>query len=183
MKKNIIWVVLVMITYHILFKSPIPSQVIMADEYVFTYGETYERVWDTYNELPTKVKDMFEDNGYRIYVVSSIDNDEYILGQTRFMSRTILIKNTGPFVERTVFHEFGHLLDDELAFSFISESDMFIDIYNSEKGNFKVDNNYDYFISSHLEYFASAFSEYMIRPARLKRNTPRTYDFIEQCLK
>lgn len=183
MKKSIVYVLLVLLVYHILFKSPIPGQVMMADEYVFTYGETYERVWKTYDKLPYKVKEMFEDNGYRMHVVSLIDSDESIMGQTRIGPRVILIKNSDVFVERTTFHECGHMLDDELAVTFISNSDEFKSIYNEERLQFKADNNVEYFISSPKEYFASAFSEYMIRPARLKYNTPKTYAFIEQCLK
>lgn len=183
MKNSIVYVLLVLLVYYILFKSPIPGQVMMADECVFTYGETYERVWETYDKLPDKVKEMFEDNGYRMYVVSLIDDDESIMGQTRIVPRVILIKNSSAFVERTTFHECGHMLDDELAFTFISNSDEFKSIYNEERLQFKADNNVEYFISSPIEYFASAFSEYMIRPARLKYNTPKTYAFIEQCLK
>lgn len=183
MKKSIVCVLLVAIIYHILFKSPIPGQVIMLDEYVFTYGETYERVWDAYDELPPKVKDMFEDNGYELYIVSLIDGDECIMGQTRFGPRIVLIKNSGAFVERTMFHECGHILDDELALTFISQSDEFKSIYDEERLQFRADNNIEYFISTPAEYFASAFSEYMIKPARLKHNTPKTYDFIERCLK
>ena len=183
MKKSVVCVLLVAIIYHILFKSPIPGQVIMSDDYVFTYGETYERVWNAYDELPPKVKDMFEDNGYELYIVSLIDGDECIMGQTRFGPRIVLIKNSGAFVERTMFHECGHILDDELALTFISQSDEFKSIYDEERLQFRADNNIEYFISTPAEYFASAFSEYMIRPARLQHNTPKTYDFIERCLK
>lgn len=183
MKKNIVYGLLILLVYHILFKSPIPGQIMMADDYVFTYGETYERVWDAYDELPSKVKDMFEDNGYELYIVSLIDNDDNIVGQTIFIPRIVLIKNSSVFVERTMFHECGHILDDELAITFISNSDEFKAIYNEERLQFKVDNNVEYYISTPAEYFASAFAEYMIRPVRLQHNTPKTYDFIEQCLK
>ena len=183
MKKSIVYVLLVAIVYHILFKSPIPGQIMMADDYVFTYGETYERVWDTYDKLPPKVKDIFEDSGYRVYVVTLIDGDEGIMGQTIIGPRIVLIKNLGVYVERTMFHECGHVLDDKLAITFISSSDEFKNIYNEERLQFRADNNVDYYISSPSEYFASAFSEYMIRPVRLQHNTPKTYDFIEQCLK
>ena len=126
---------------------------------------------------------MFEDNGYELYIVSLIDNDDSIMGQTRFGPRIVLIKNSGAFVERTMFHECGHILDDELALTFISQSDEFKSIYDEERLQFRADNNIEYFISTPAEYFASAFSEYMIKPARLKHNTPKTYDFIERCLK
>ena len=183
MKKSIcISGLLVLIVYYLLFKSTIPGQILMDGMLVYTEGETYERAWNAYEELPDKVQDMFEDNNYRMHVVDLIDNDEYIMGQTNFGSRLVLLKNNGPYVERTTFHEFGHILDDELAVTFISRSDEFISIYNEEKENFKADNNVEYFISTPLEYFASAFSEYMIRPERLKYNTPKTYEFIEQCL-
>lgn len=169
--------------YQLLFKSTIPGKVIMNGVEVYTSGDTYDRVWSTYEQLPDKVQDMFEDNNYRMYIVELIDNDEYIMGQTNFTSRLVLIKLNSPFVERTTFHECGHILDDELAFAFISGSDEFMDIYLEERDEFRVDNNKSYFISTEKEYFASAFAEYMIGPERLKRNTPKTYAFIEQCLK
>lgn len=173
---------LVLIIYYTIFKSTIPGQILMHDVVVYTEGETYERAWNTYEKLPDKVQDMFEDNNYRMHVVDLIDNDENIIGQTIFGPRLVLLKNNGPYVERTTFHEFGHILDDELADTFISRSYEFMIIYNEEKENFKADNNVEYFISTPSEYFASAFSEYMTRPKRLKHNTPKTYEFIEQCL-
>ena len=87
------------------------------------------------------------------------------------------------YVSRTMYHECGHVLDNELHIKDISGTEEFKKIYEEEKDYFVVDNNYDYFISTEAEYFASAFAEYMLKPSRLKLNTPKTYEFIEKCLK
>lgn len=182
-KSLIISSIIALIGYVILFKSEIPGNIYMNDVPTYETGETYERMCNAYEALPDKVKYLLDKEGYRFYVVDLIDNDEYIVGQTIFIERLILIKNTRSLIEQTTFHECGHVLDDESAYSFISKSDEFLKIYTEEKGNFKVSNNYDYFVSTPQEYFASAFAEYMMNPMRLRRFTPRTYKFIEQCLK
>lgn len=186
MKKSIVISgVFMTLVYYILFKSTIPGTIDMIGRTVYNEGETYERAWDAYEQLPDKVQDMFEDNNYKMYIVESIDNNEYIVGQTRYGPRIVLIREDGKYVERTTFHECGHILDDELVigFSGVSDTEEFIEIYNAEKDKFVADNNVSYYISTPAEYFASAFAEYMLNPTRLKENTPRTYAFIEQQLK
>mgnify|MGYP003294019116 CR=1 FL=1 len=158
----------------------------MYNENVYTEGIVYERVWEAYDELPENIKGLLEKEKYEIYVVDQLKSNEigYVtLGKTYFIPRIIKISNLDLCVKRTTFHEIGHVIDDEATLKFISGSDEFIDIYLDEKENFRVSNNYDYFTSTEIEYFAQAFSEYMMDPYRLKTYTPRTYDFIEQCLK
>ena len=52
-----------------------------------------------------------------------------------------------------------------------------------KRHNFKAEDNLEYYISTPREYFASAFAEYMLNPERLKRNTPRTYEYIDRQVK
>ena len=185
--KFAIWIYIVgfLGCWYLLFESEIPGKILMRNENIYTNGEVYERVWNAYDKLPEKVKELVEEENYKIYVVDELESDidGYItLGKTYFGFKTIKISNIDLYVERTTLHEYGHVLDDELAIRFISESEEFMDIYLSEKENFAVDDNHEYFTSTELEYFASAFAEYILNPERLKENTPRTYEFIENCI-
>lgn len=184
MKKSTIALILFPVVYwYLIFKSTIPGRIMMYDKETYEEGNVYEAVWAVYSKLPHKVKEMLQDNNYRIHVVDSIQNNPNITGITYYGPRIIEIKNDMFYVSRTMYHECGHVLDNELHIKYISETEEFKKIYEEEKDYFVVDNNYDYFISTESEYFASAFAEYMINSYRLKVNTPKTYEFIEKCLK
>lgn len=167
--------------YFTLFDTTILANMYMRNQPISKMSFTHYRIIKAQDKLPPKVKHMLEENGYRIYVLDTIDNNELILGQTFYGLKLILIKDEFAFVERTFYHECGHVLDDEVAFTFASSSDEFIEIYNEEKHMFKSEGNLEYYISTPREYFASAFAEYMTDPERLKENTPRTYEYIKNC--
>lgn len=184
MKKSTLALILFPIMYcYLIFKSTIPGRIMMYNKETYDEGNVYEAVWDVYGKLPHKVKEMLQDNNYRIHVVDSIEDNPNITGITYYGPRIIAIKNDMFYVSRTMFHECGHVLDDKSHITYISGTKEFKKIYEEEKDYFVVDNNYDYFISTEPEYFASAFAEYMLNPHRLKVNTPKTYEFIERCLK
>lgn len=184
MKKSTLALILFPVVYwYLIFKSTIPGRIMMYDKETYEEGNVYEAVWAVYSKLPHKVKEMLQDNNYRIHVVDSIQNNPNITGITYYGPRIIEIKNDMFYVSRTMYHECGHVLDNELHIKYISGTEEFKKIYEEEKDYFVVDNNYDYFISTEAEYFASAFAEYMLKPSRLKLNTPKTYEFIEKCLK
>ena len=172
----------------IISEFQLPEIILMKNENIHNEGIVYEKVWDAYDKLPDNVKEMLDDESYSIYVVDPLEStvEGYItLGRTFFRFGVIQISNKDIWVERTTLHEVGHVIDDESAFTFISRSNEFKEIYQEEKENFKyvVIDNHEYFISSELEYFAQAFSEYMINPEGLKMFTPRTYEFIDRCVK
>ena len=172
----------------IISEFQLPEIILMKNENVHNEGIVYEKVWDAYDKLPDNVKEMLDDESYSIYVVDPLEStvEGYItLGRTFFRFGVIQISNKDIWVERTTLHEVGHVIDDESAFTFISRSNEFKEIYQEEKENFKyvVVDNHEYFISSEIEYFAQAFSEYMINPEGLKMFTPRTYEFIDRCVK
>lgn len=173
----------------IISEFQLPEIILMKNEPVINKGVVYEKVWDVYDELPSNIKEMLDDESYNIYVMKKpldVVKGGYItLGRTFFRFGVIQIANTDIWVERTTFHEVGHVIDDESAIYYISSSKEFKDIYQEEKDAFRyvVVDNYEYFVSSELEYFAQAFSEYMINPEGLKMFTPKTYEFIDRCVK
>lgn len=144
-------------------------------------GLTQSRIEHAYDKLPPKVRDIVDK--YDIYVVDLIENDELVLGETIYSNRLILIKDNLAWIEKTFFHECGHVLDKENSLTFLSSSDEFQDIYEEEKDKFVAEDNLSYYISTPKEYFASAFAEYMMNPERLKENTPKTYYYINNSVK
>lgn len=167
---------------YFLFLSTMPGRIFMRNKETYNEGQVYEAVWNAYAKLPHTVKDMLQDSNYRIYVVDSIENNANIVGITYYGPRIILIKDDMYYVTRTMYHECGHVVDDKSHILYASDTKEFKQIYLEERDNFKVDNNYDYFVSDEHEYFASAFAEYMLNPTRLKENTPKTYEFIKKCI-
>ena len=95
----------------IYFKTDIPGDIWMYGETIIEDGFTKARVEYAYDKLPQPLQDMLEENGYRIYVVETIDDNEQILGQTIYGIRLILIKDYGVWIEKTFYHECGHVLD------------------------------------------------------------------------
>lgn len=92
----------------------------------------------------------------------------------------INIYNSKQYINNIVAHEYGHFLDFLTNES--SALPEFIQIYEIEKNNFKVDYSYEYSISDKSEYYAQAFSEYIFNPQRLQMYSPATYDYIQRDL-
>ena len=84
----------------------------------------------------------------------------------------------------TLFHELGHFFDAKTNFE-LSNSDTFKKFYNTEINTFlnttlyKIDNLGIYGnISNTREYFASAYSCYILYPEELQEKCPLTYEYI-----
>lgn len=169
--------------FGVLTYTDIPDRIILNGHITYIEGETYDDVWEAYDELPPKVKDMILD-GYTIYIVDVIGNDENIGGRVTYAPKILEVKYNTYDAKYVMFHECGHILDNELAdFGLISSSDEFKEIYEKEKHTVIFEYNYDYATSTPAEYFASCFAEYMTNPERLKQTAPETYYFIENRLK
>lgn len=179
----IVALILPVTTYIIVFHTDILTNIYMNNQPIAEASLTHYRILKAKDKLPPKVNQMLEKNEYKIYVLEEIDDNEYILGQTIYGLRIILIKDTYFDIERTFYHECGHVIDDESAFTYASSSNEFIEIYNEEKYLFKSDGYIEYYISTPREYFASAFAEYMLNPQKLKENTPKTYEYIDKHVK
>lgn len=184
-KSTIIFWSSILLSSQILYNSTIPGKISMYGETIYTNGVVYDKVWNAYAKVPDKVKLMLQDNKYRIYIVDIIDNNANILGQTTYAVKLIKIRDLNCDVETTLMHECGHVLDDESHILFISWTKEFKDIFAEEKDAFYyvVDDNYEYYITNEKEYFAQAFAEFILNPEKLNFYTPKTYKFIEECLK
>lgn len=188
MKNFVVYVLMAALGFvigHLLLRSPIVEAVLFDGKSVYENGMAYTVAWNAYDELPEVLKDKYEAMGYEMVIVDEISKSDYgvVVGRIIHGPRTIMIKDEVGSAKRTVFHEFGHLLDYRQLLLDYSSTNEFKAIYQEEKENFKtIYSDYDYAISTNKEYFATAFAEYMINPDRLKSNTPKTYDYIEKCL-
>lgn len=144
---------------------------------------------EIYNELPEVVKNLFVNTDCTL---TEVDYDEdkpnragvFMCNDTVHYYAIEIVR--GEFCinkENVVYHEFGHLLDYGYNEYFKSDSKIFREIYEADRGAFVVDCGYDYVTSNPQEYFAEAFAEYMTNPDRLRDNTPMTYYYIEHVLK
>lgn len=150
--------------------------------------ENYGSLDEIYDNLPDTVKKLFTNTDCTLTEVDKIECSPTAAGVFSHDNEAhyyaIEIKRLSSLrKDMVVYHEFGHLLDYGYGESFKSNSKIFRDIYEAEKGSFVMHNdNYEYVTSTPREYFAEAFAEYMTNPDRLRDNTPMTYDYIEHIL-
>ena len=143
---------------------------------------------EIYNGLPEVVKNLFVNTDCTITEVDEIEGAPWAAGVFCFdggmhYSAIEIVKDSPNDKATTVYHEFGHMLDYGYTECFKSQSEEFMYIFSIERNNFTVDDGlHEYYASSPAEYFAQAFAEYMIKPDRLRENTPMTYDYIEKTL-
>lgn len=144
-------------------------------------NESLQRYID---KVPDHVLNAIRSIGYEMELVEEAGADFQLIGVcgvTNTNDKRILIQAKESKFRRSVVHEIFHAYDDYL--SFISESSEFKKIYESEKEKFKVcDYHSTHYLSNVREYFAEACQEYIYHPDDLKINTPKTYEFIEDCI-
>lgn len=140
------------------------------------------KVVDSMEFLPDKVLDLYESSNCKITIIDDKKSNMDYDGRYYPFLNNIYVKKNSSLLESTVYHEIGHMYDFKYyTFKCLSETDEFIDIFESEKMNFKTSHSeIEYFRASHEEYFAQAFAEFIKHPRRLKRYCPRTYDYINK---
>ena len=144
---------------------------------------------EIYDELPEVVKNLFINTDCTLTEVDHMESNPKAVGMfihndiTHYYAIEIIRGEFNCSKESIVYHEFGHLLDYGYNECYKSNSKVFREIYEAEKGAFVVDDNYDYVTKDPQEYFAESFAEYMTNPDRLRDNTPMTYEYIEHVLK
>ena len=144
---------------------------------------------EIYDELPEVVKNLFINTDCTLTEVDHMESNPKAVGMfihndiTHYYAIEIIRGEFNCSKESIVYHEFGHLLDYGYNECYKSNSKIFREIYEAEKGAFVVDDNYEYVTKDPQEYFAESFAEYMTNPDRLRDNTPMTYDYIEHVLK
>lgn len=169
--------------FGVLRYTDIPDRVLLNGRLVYVEGVTYDDVWEAYDNLPPEILEMLQ-SGYTIYIVDKIEDNKLVTGRVMYGPKIIEICHKTYDAEYVFYHECGHVLDVESSiFGMISDTDEFEEIYTEEKYTVIMDYNYEYGISTKEEYFASCFAEYITNPERLKASAPKTYQFIENCLK
>lgn len=141
-----------------------------------------DKVVDSMEFLPDKVLDLYESSNCKIIIIDDKKTNLDYDGRYFPFFNDIYVKKNSSLLDATVYHEIGHMYDFKYyTFKNLSETDEFMDIYESEKMNFKTSHSeIEYFRASNKEYFAQAFAEYVKHPRRLKRYCPRTYDYINK---
>ncbi|MCD8368945.1 MAG: NINE protein [Clostridiales bacterium] len=138
--------------------------------------------------LPYEVQEQFGEDGWT-FVITDKNLSQYfyngayssVAGTTTVPDRWIYIEDRTKAVSRSVIHETGHALDYELGYP--SQSDEFKTIFAAEKSSFRdstsVGDSHE--ASNCYEYFASAWSEYILNPTGLIARTPQTYVTCPHC--
>ena len=140
------------------------------------------KVVDSMEFLPDKVLDLYESSNCKIIIIDDKKTNLDYDGRYYPVMNNIYVKKNSSLLDATVYHEIGHMYDYKYyTFRCLSETDEFMDIFESERMNFKTSHSeIEYFRASHEEYFAQAFAEFIKHPRRLKRYCPRTYDYINR---
>lgn len=134
-------------------------------------------------KVPAKISRLFFNKGYRLIAVTNDKLGYHVAGRCNYNKRTIeLACDVSNKYDRTMYHELGHMIDLNYDNNtFISNSAQFLTIYNKEKRHliYLQEDMYEYCIRDSQEYFAESFAEYMESGFELKRNAPKTYEFIK----
>ena len=140
------------------------------------------KVVDSMEFLPDKVLDLYESSDCKIIIKDDKKSNMGYDGRFYPFLNNIYVKKNSALLDLTLYHEIGHMYDFRYyTFKCLSESDEFMDIFESERMNFKTfHSDLDYLRASPEEYFAQAFADFVKHPRRVKRYCPRTYDYINK---
>lgn len=83
----------------------------------------------------------------------------------------------------TVYHELGHFLDWCTCNIQCEDNEEWNQIFKEEAAKCSVGDNPWYGQSSPVEYFATSYSTYVQYKSQLKKQCPKTYNFIERMVK
>lgn len=137
--------------------------------------------------IPQWIIESHSENGGKLFLKTNefpkSDFTEYgeshrVLGTYNCKTKHIIILNDKTTMESTLYHEYGHYID---SIFMITEEQEFTDIFTEEKEKYfaKVEKS-KYHISCKDEYFAGAFSQYIINEKKLKKYCPMTYNIIKK---
>lgn len=144
----------------------------------------YYRVYNSVMKIPKNIQKLFVKKGYSFYIV----DDEYwekncsdipTAGGVYYSyshKKKIFIRDLD---ERTVFHEFGHFIEDYYPEYFRKVEK----IYEKDEWELIMLVNAMYPKSSPKEYFADGFATYLIQPDNLKEKLPELYEIYNDLMK
>lgn len=143
--------------------------------------------------VPNNIVQSFLDDGGKVYITNSNLNSLKTenANENRFNTAGFFRHSTEEIsiwlstllfnsYSGTAEHEFGHYLDWKL--NWISSTDEFSLVMESEKEAFKKHINSNEYFQSNEEYFSESFSVYCVNPEKLKSYCPMTYDIIKRAI-
>ncbi len=175
------------------YKDAIANARLLNQIQTYEAVETDEEVIRLYESIPTKVKEDFEDNGWKIETYSQEDleaiykllNGEGVIegycvaAFTSPTTKTIYLSSKMAYAEKSVVHEMGHYFDLNISSAIVgtaaSGTSYFGSIYTLEAES---SGKSEYAASNASEYFAESFRDYIERPWKLKDTSPYTYDYM-----
>ena len=148
-------------------------------------------IQEAIKKLPKSVIDYYVKEQYKTKMVPSAELEDKWAGICDYNKKIIKLAirdinsdyiNTNKGYDDTLLHELGHMIDYK-NHQYASNTTQFIDIYRREKTQLYRNSIYEYVTKDPKEYFAQSFSVYILDPYRLRREAPRTYDFIANYVK
>ena len=144
----------------------------------------YDMLSDKLKLLPKSMMEDVYSNGWGIILTNEDlakmyfpDKYSKVQALTSYKQRLIVIGATDRYLDEAPLHEIGHVV--EYINGKIGRTEMFINIYENEKDNFKSSKGHgDYARTNVQEYFAESFQEYIINPKQLQENCPMTYGYV-----
>lgn len=136
------------------------------------------------DQLPDGFLKEFNNNGWAFIITTRNLESVYqsktlnTVGLTIYSKKRIYLVNQETHIADAVIHEFGHAMDSLCGH--ISLKGEWIEIYNEEKSKSNLSN---YFISDPREYFAETMQQYFTFKSVVRKNTPKSYKYIENLLK
>lgn len=148
------------------------------------YKKTVDNVMQSYQAIPEKIRNAFEDGGYKIKITEwDITEEAYapyggyhgtarIQAVFDYEKKILFINDEYP---NTVIHEMGHFVND------------FLSMYSSRLENKKILCSEAKKISCYAEtndkeFFAESFRLYIAEPQLLKNISPSTYNMIDTAI-
>lgn len=122
-------------------------------------------------KMTSKVRDAYKKMGWEVIVDSTVSYAGYCDANTG----NITLKKE----DDTIYHELGHFI--AFVAGNVDKKTDFINVYKAEKDKF-TGTNEAYATQSASEYFAESVKDYVIRPAVLMKERPKTYVAVVNAL-
>ena len=127
------------------------------------------KIRDIAPKIKGEILTAFEDGGYKVIVNPKVSYS----GVFRSATKTIELKSANS----VIYHEMGHFVSFQTGRADSTEE--FKDIYKDEKNAYTASNK-AYATQSAGEYFAESFKNYTENPSKLKKERPRTYEYVKE---
>lgn len=116
----------------------------------------------------SRVVNAFVKLGFKV----KYDKNYYYAGTFSVAKHSIIMKTR---TKMHILHEMGHFVSE--LNNGAGKSKSFASVYKAEKSKYKGSQR-SYILSTSEEYFAQSFAEYTSNPRALKKQRPKTYNYI-----